>query len=36
VLSMAQIACFDIHALPRRAGLTWESDRQLQQLELFS
>jgi phosphoribosyl 1,2-cyclic phosphodiesterase len=36
VLSIAQVTCIDIHALPRRAALTWESDRQLQQLELFS
>jgi len=36
VLSMAQVACIDIHALPRRAALTWESDRHFQQMELFS
>jgi phosphoribosyl 1,2-cyclic phosphodiesterase len=36
VLSMAQVACFDIHALPRRATLSWESDRHLQQMELFT
>jgi phosphoribosyl 1,2-cyclic phosphodiesterase len=35
VLAVAQVACFDIHALPRRATLTWESDRHIQQLELF-
>jgi phosphoribosyl 1,2-cyclic phosphodiesterase len=35
VLSMAQVACIDIHALPRRAALTWESDRHFQQMELF-
>ena len=36
VLSIAQVACIDIHALPRRAALTWESDRHVQQMELFS
>ena len=36
VLSMAQVACIDIHALPRRAVLSWESDRHIQQMELFS
>ena len=36
VLSMAQVACIDIHALPRRAAMTWESDRHLQQMEMFS
>ncbi len=36
VLAMAQVACIDIHALPRRATLSWESDRHPQQLELFS
>jgi phosphoribosyl 1,2-cyclic phosphodiesterase len=35
VLSMAQVACINIQALPRRAALTWESDRELQQMELF-
>ncbi|HEU5101707.1 MAG TPA: MBL fold metallo-hydrolase [Roseiflexaceae bacterium] len=35
VLSVAQVACFDIRALPRRAAVTWESDRHLQQMELF-
>jgi phosphoribosyl 1,2-cyclic phosphodiesterase len=36
VLSMSQVACFDIHALPRRAAVTWESDRHVQQMELFT
>ena len=36
VLSMAQVACIDVHALPRRAAMTWESDRHLHQMELFS
>ena len=35
VLAMATVACFDLHALPRSAPLTWESDRLLRQLELF-
>ncbi|HJZ45803.1 MAG TPA: MBL fold metallo-hydrolase [Roseiflexaceae bacterium] len=35
VLAVAQIACFDIQALPRRAALTWESDRHVGQMELF-
>jgi phosphoribosyl 1,2-cyclic phosphodiesterase len=35
VLSMAQVACINIQALPRRAALTWESDGHLQQMELF-
>jgi phosphoribosyl 1,2-cyclic phosphodiesterase len=36
VLSMAQVACIDIHALPRRAAMTWEGDRHVQQMEMFS
>jgi phosphoribosyl 1,2-cyclic phosphodiesterase len=36
VLSMAQVACIDIHALPRRAAMTWEGDRHLRQMEMFS
>jgi phosphoribosyl 1,2-cyclic phosphodiesterase len=36
MLSIAQVACIDVHALPRRATLCWESDRHVQQLELFS
>ncbi len=35
VLALAEVACIDIHALPRRAPLAWESDRHLQQRELF-
>ena len=35
VLSLAEVACFDLHALPRHAPLTWESDRLLEQMELF-
>jgi phosphoribosyl 1,2-cyclic phosphodiesterase len=35
VLSVAQVTCIDIQALPRRAALTWESDRHLRQMELF-
>jgi phosphoribosyl 1,2-cyclic phosphodiesterase len=36
VLSLSQVACVQVHALPRRAPLTWESDRHMQQLELFA
>ena len=36
VLKLAEVACFDLHALPRQAPLTWESDRLLHQMELFS
>jgi phosphoribosyl 1,2-cyclic phosphodiesterase len=35
VLALAQIGSIDIQALPRRAALAWESDRHLQQMELF-
>lgn len=35
VLSMAAVSCIQLHALPRQAPLVWESDRHLQQLELF-
>jgi phosphoribosyl 1,2-cyclic phosphodiesterase len=35
VLALAEVACFELHALPRQAPLTWESDRLLQQMELF-
>jgi len=36
VLALAEIRCIDLHALPRHAPLTWESDRHLHQMELFS
>ena len=36
VLALAEVRCIAVHALPRRAPLTWESDRQLEQLELFA
>lgn len=36
VLSLASIRCIDVHALPRRTTLSWESDRHLRQMELFS
>lgn len=35
VLSLAQVACVTVHALPRRIPHTWESDRHMEQLELF-
>ncbi|MEN9933970.1 MAG: hypothetical protein RLZZ387_549 [Chloroflexota bacterium] len=35
VLSLAGVGCVTVHALPRRAPLTWESDRHMEQLELF-
>jgi phosphoribosyl 1,2-cyclic phosphodiesterase len=34
-LSLANVRCIDLHALPRHAPLTWESDRHLEQLELL-
>jgi phosphoribosyl 1,2-cyclic phosphodiesterase len=36
VLSLADVRCVNIHALPRRTPLTWESDRHMEQLELFA
>lgn len=36
VLALANVGCIGIHALPRQAPLTWESDRHVQQLELFA
>jgi phosphoribosyl 1,2-cyclic phosphodiesterase len=36
VLALAEVACFDLHALPRHAPLTWESDRLLEQMQLFA
>jgi phosphoribosyl 1,2-cyclic phosphodiesterase len=36
VLRLDEIACFDLHALPRYAPLMWESDRHLEQMELFA
>ena len=36
VLALAEISCIGVHALPRRAPLTWESDRHFQQMELFA
>ncbi len=35
VLALADIRCIDLQALPRHAPLIWESDRHLEQLELF-
>jgi phosphoribosyl 1,2-cyclic phosphodiesterase len=35
VLAMAQVAGIELHALPRHAPLTWESDRHMRQLDLF-
>ena len=35
VLSLHEVRCVSVHALPRRAPLTWESDRHMEQLELF-
>ncbi len=35
VLSLAAVGCIELHALPRNAPLVWESDRHMQQLELF-
>lgn len=35
VLSLAQVRCISVSALPRREPLTWESDRHLAQMELF-
>jgi len=36
VLALAEVRCASISALPRRAPLSWESDRHLEQLELFA
>jgi phosphoribosyl 1,2-cyclic phosphodiesterase len=36
VLSLADVGCIELHALPRHGPLAWESDRLLQQLELFA
>jgi phosphoribosyl 1,2-cyclic phosphodiesterase len=36
VLALAQVACIDLHALPRYAPLTWDSDRLLRQMKLFA
>jgi phosphoribosyl 1,2-cyclic phosphodiesterase len=36
VLSLAAVSCVSVHALPRRAPHTWESDRHMEQLELFA
>jgi phosphoribosyl 1,2-cyclic phosphodiesterase len=36
VLALAEVRCISLHALPRRAPLTWESDRHVEQLELFA
>jgi phosphoribosyl 1,2-cyclic phosphodiesterase len=35
VLALAEIRCISLQALPRRAPLTWESDRHVEQMELF-
>ncbi|HLV43389.1 MAG TPA: hypothetical protein VKY39_00360, partial [Aggregatilineales bacterium] len=35
VLSLNQVRCLSVHALPRRLPFTWESDHHVQQLELF-
>jgi phosphoribosyl 1,2-cyclic phosphodiesterase len=36
VLALAEVRCITVHALPRRAPLMWESDRHVEQLELFA
>jgi phosphoribosyl 1,2-cyclic phosphodiesterase len=36
VLALAEVHCMSLHALPRRAPLTWESDRHVEQMKLFS
>lgn len=36
VLSLAEVRCFDVHALPRHAALIWESDQHMRQLDLFA
>lgn len=36
VLSMAHVECISVRALPRRAPMTWESDRHMVQGELFA
>jgi phosphoribosyl 1,2-cyclic phosphodiesterase len=35
VLSLADVRCVSVQALPRRAPLCWESDRHMEQMELF-
>lgn len=35
VLRLAEVGCIAVQALPRRAALTWESDRHFEQLALF-
>jgi phosphoribosyl 1,2-cyclic phosphodiesterase len=35
VLALAEVRCISLYALPRRAPLTWESDRHVEQMELF-
>lgn len=35
VLSMAEVRCIDVHALPRRATLSWASDEHGEQLQLW-
>src|SRR5262245_25420618 len=36
VLALAEVRCITLQALPRRAPLTWESERHVEQLELFA
>ena len=36
VLALESVACINLHALPRSAPLTWESDRHMAQLDFFS
>jgi phosphoribosyl 1,2-cyclic phosphodiesterase len=36
VLALAEVRCIKVQALPRRAPLTWESERHVEQLELFA
>jgi phosphoribosyl 1,2-cyclic phosphodiesterase len=36
VLSLSNVDCIKLHALPRHAPLTWESDRLLLQMDLFA
>lgn len=36
VLALAEISCVGVHALPRRDTMVWESDRHVEQMELFA
>jgi hypothetical protein len=35
MLRMASVRCIDVHALPRRAPLSWAGDEYAEQLALF-